>query len=453
MPHALIVDADTKILASLVPLVEMQGFTTSAATTLRDAREQLTAQRPDVVLLDVMLPDGNGLDLFQSIEPDASIEIVLMTAQASIESSVQALRLGASDYLVKPINIKQLKDTLARITRSTDLKDDIGYLQLELRRAGRFGHLLGSSPVMQEIYDQIGRVAPTTATVLIVGESGSGKELVAQTLHDLSRRRQEVFLPVNCGAISPLLIESELFGHEKGSFTGAVREHKGYFERAGGGTLFLDEITEMPMELQVKLLRVLETGAFMRVGSDREMESDVRVLAATNRSLDEAVASGRLREDLLYRLQVFPLHLPALRERGEDVEQLAEHFLQLLNVDQGTRKKLHPTALAALQRYLWPGNIRELKNVIHRAFIMANEWIDTDCLPMEFGSIKPAKGPVFKVHVGQSIADVERQLILATLDETGGNKEKSATILGLSLKTLYNRLNQYASEDSLSLSD
>jgi DNA-binding NtrC family response regulator len=271
---------------------------------------------------------------------------------------------------------------------------------------------------------------------------------VAQTVHDLSRRRKEIFLPVNCGAISPNLIESELFGHEKGSFTGAVREHKGYFERASGGTLFLDEITEMPMELQVKLLRVLETGVFMRVGSDREVETDVRVIAATNRNLEEAVAEGKLREDLLYRLQVFPLQLPPLRERGDDIALLAEHFLEILNAEDATQKKLTPTALIALQRYQWPGNVRELRNVVHRAFIMANDWIEPACLPEEFGNVKTTSGPTFKVHVGQSIADVERQLILATLEENGGNKEKTANILGLSLKTLYNRLRQYENEGS-----
>jgi DNA-binding NtrC family response regulator len=450
MPHALIVDDDVDALASLAPLVGMEGFSTAVATTLQEAREQMARQRPDVVLLDLVLPDGDGMDLFQDVESRTATEIILMTGHASIESSVQGLRLGASDYLIKPIHIKQLKNILARVARPTDLKNEIASLRDELRRVGRFGHLLGNSPAMHKVYDQISRVAPTAATVLVVGESGSGKELVAQTLHDLSRRRKEAFLPVNCGAISPQLIESELFGHEKGSFTGAVREHRGYFERASGGTLFLDEITEMPMELQVKLLRVLETGVFMRVGSDREIETDVRVIAATNRNPEEAVANGKLREDLLYRLQVFPIHLPPLRERGDDVALLASHFLDILNADEATQKKLNPATVSALQRYSWPGNVRELRNVLHRAFIMANDCIDPACLPDEFGNIKAATGPTFKVHVGQSIADVERQLILATLEENGGNKEKTANILGLSLKTLYNRLRQYESENSSS---
>jgi DNA-binding NtrC family response regulator len=229
-----------------------------------------------------------------------------------------------------------------------------------------------------------------------------------------------------------------------------MREHKGYFERASGGTLFLDEITEMPVELQVKLLRVLETGLFMRVGSDREMETDVRVIAATNRAPEEAVASGKLREDLLYRLRVFPLHLPRLSERGDDVEQLANHFLDQFNRADNANKTLAPAALAVLKTYHWPGNVRELKNVLHRAFIMANDVIDALSLPSELGNARPFTGPVFQVRVGSTITEVERQLILATLEQCNGTKEKAAEMLGISLKTLYNRLREYESEDSAS---
>src|SRR6185436_8058952 len=281
MPHALIVDDDIDALAGLEQLVAREGFTTATAANLKQAREQMALQRPDVVLLDLILPDGDGIDLFQDVESRATTEVVLITGHASIETSIEALRLGAADYLIKPVNVKQINATLSRVARPTDLKKEISVLRGELRSLGRFGRLLGASPAMQKVYDQIERVAPTVATVVITGESGTGKELVAQTLHDLSRRRKSAFIPINCGAISPQLIESEVFGHEKGSFTGAVREHKGYFERANGGTLFLDEITEMPIELQVKLLRVLEEGTFMRIGSDREIEIDVRIVAAT----------------------------------------------------------------------------------------------------------------------------------------------------------------------------
>jgi DNA-binding NtrC family response regulator len=297
---------------------------------------------------------------------------------------------------------------------------------------------------MQAIYDQIQRVAPTVATVLITGESGTGKELVAQTLHDLSRRRKNPFIPVNCGAISPQLIESEVFGHEKGSFTGAIREHKGYFERANGGTLFLDEITEMPLELQVKLLRVLEEGTFMRIGSGREIEIDVRIIAATNRVPEDAVAEGKLREDLLYRLQVFPLHLPPLREREADVKLIAEQFLKDLNQAEDTAKFFLPEAQDLLMDWHWPGNVRELRNVVQRAYIMADDAINTACLPLDSGKArnKSNGGPFLQVRVGSTVAEVERTLTLATLQQCGGVKEKAAQMLGVSLKTLYNRLRE-----------
>ncbi|MDB6060784.1 MAG: Response regulator containing CheY-like receiver, AAA-type ATPase, and DNA-binding domain [Verrucomicrobiaceae bacterium] len=448
MPHALIVDDDSDTLNALAELVRLEGFTADAANSLQQARISMGRQRPDVVLLDLTLPDGDGMDLFEDIESRENTQIVLITGNASIETSVQALRLGATDYLIKPINFKQIKNILARVARPGDLKSEIHTLRDELRRLGRFGHLMGSSSAMQVVYDQIGRVAPTAATVLITGESGTGKELVAQTLHDLSNRHKFPFLAVNCGAISPQLIESEMFGHEKGSFTGATREHKGHFERASGGTLFLDEVTEMPVELQVKLLRILETGRFMRVGSDREIETDVRVIAATNRNPEEAVAAGKLREDLLYRLQVFPLQLPPLRNRGDDVEQLALQFLDVLNAKEEQRKTFSKTVLDKLKVYNWPGNVRELKNVVHRAFIMANEQIDLNCLPAELGVSAEPKGPTFTVRVGCSIASVEQRLIMATLEEYSGNKERVAETLGISLKTLYNRLHEYEDRET-----
>jgi DNA-binding NtrC family response regulator len=449
MPHALIVDDDSDTLATLAELVRLEGITTDTAQSLQQARQRMACRRPDIVLLDLVLPDGEGMDLFGDVESRETTQIVLITGNASLETSIQAVRLGATDYLVKPINPKQLKNILSRVARPSDLKSEIHVLRDELRRLGRFGHLLGSSAAMQVVYDQISRVAPTVATVLITGESGTGKELVALTLHDLSLRHKAPFLAVNCGAISPQLIESEMFGHEKGSFTGATREHKGYFERASGGTLFLDEITEMPIELQVKLLRVLETGMFMRVGSDREIETDVRVIAATNRVPEEAVLAGKLREDLLYRLQVFPLRLPPLRARGDDIEQLATQFLNDLNQKDGTRKRFADSVAERLKTYNWPGNVRELRNVIHRAFIMANDVIDLNCLPPEFGIGSVSKGPYFTVRVGCSIADVERRLILATMEEYGGNKERVAETLGISLKTLYNRLHAYSNKSSV----
>jgi two-component system, NtrC family, response regulator HydG len=442
MPHALAVDDDPNFLSALAELIEGQGFTTNIATTLRDARTQVSHRVPDVALVDLYLPDGKGIDLLKDLEPGTSTEVVLMTGHADVESAVQALRLGASDYLTKPLDIGRLKSILANVASVQTTPAPPPTAEEETREVGRLGLLLGASPPMQALYEMLTRVAPTDATVFLIGESGTGKDLAAQTLHLLSRRSKGPFLPLNCGAISPTLIESEMFGHERGSFTGAARRHKGYFERAHGGTLFLDEISEMPFELQVKLLRVLETGSFIRIGGDQPVEVDVRVFAATNRDPQKAVSEGKLREDLLYRLQVFPFHLPPLRERGEDIQLLAEYFLSQLNERQGTRKAFSEEAMERLRAHPWPGNVRELKNVVHRAFIMAEGEIGPSSLPRELGGESGGSRSLY-FQVGASIEEVERRLIMATLEMHGGNKRKAADVLGVSLKTLYNRLNTY----------
>jgi len=450
MSHVLIVDDDADSARMMADLVAMEGFTVATAGSLRDARRQIALQQPDVVLLDMRLPDGNGMELFEDAALLENSEVVLITGHASVDTSVQAFRLGAADYLVKPVNIKQLQGILSRIMRPGALKAEVATLNAEWQKSGHFGHLWGRSPAMQLIYEQISRVAGTAITVFITGESGTGKEVVARTVHDLSRRRNNPFLAVNCGAISPNLIESEIFGHEKGSFTGAERQHQGFFERAHGGTLFLDEITEMPLELQVKLLRVLETGMFMRVGSTQVQEADVRVITATNRQPDQAVASGRLREDLLYRLNVFPIHLPPLRERAEDVALLAEQFLAGICQSEGQPKRLSPAALARLASWRWPGNVRELRNVLQRAFVMTNgEVIDDEWLPRDVSAApaaEPAADAAISITLGTSLADAEYQLILATLRHFNNHKERTAAALGVSLKTLYNRLKEYSND-------
>lgn len=308
----------------------------------------------------------------------------------------------------------------------------------------QFGMLYGSSPTMENLYQQVERVAVTDATVLLIGESGTGKELLAQTIHQASPRRDQVFHALNCGAIPPHLIESALFGHEKGSFTGAARQHIGYFESTSGGTLFLDEITEMPLDMQVKLLRVLESGTFLRVGGTENVSVDVRLIAATNRDLESAVAQGRLREDLMYRLAVFPLRVPPLRERGNDVELLALHFLRLLNEKEHTQKKFSPHALDRLRTYAWPGNVRELKNVIHRAFILGTDELDIDESVSPPAQQKPVQQQdLMNFMIGTPLADAQRNFILATLKHFNGNKRLTAEALGISLKTLYNRLKEY----------
>ncbi|MBI3767045.1 MAG: sigma-54-dependent Fis family transcriptional regulator [Deltaproteobacteria bacterium] len=379
----------------------------------------------------------------------AGCDVILVTGHASVDSVVEALRCGAADYLTKPVDLTRLASILVNVARRRELQEEIQDLRGELRRLGRFGPLIGGSPVMQTVYDYISRVAPTSATVFIQGESGTGKELVAETVHRLSRRRKKPFLVLNCGAVSPTLIESEVFGHERGSFSGADRTHHGYFERATGGSLFLDEITEMPIELQVKLLRVLETGLVVRVGAERDTAVDVRVIAATNRNPAQAVTDGKLREDLYYRLAVFPIALPPLSERTGDIEVLADFFLSALNRDEGASKRFAPDAFARLREHPWPGKVRELKNAVQRAFILADDEIDSQCLHDLFQlEIRTRSDAKLEVPVGSSIADAERHLILATLERFGGDKEKAVEVLGISLKTLYNRLNEYKSNPS-----
>ena len=439
-PRALIVDDDADFRASLELLVQRERFETRTAGSLEDARKEMATSAFDVVLMDLGLPDGDGLAWLSEQEAE-SLEVIVITGSASVEAAIGALRAGALDYLTKPIDRARLSTALLNVARTKELKAQVGTLRGELRDLGRFGAMVGRSKAMLEVYGLVARVAPTDATVFITGESGTGKELVAQTIHTLSARKAQLILPVNCGAVSPTLIESELFGHERGSFTGADRSHRGYFERAHRGTLFLDEITEMPLELQVRLLRVLETGTVTRVGGNEPIKIDVRILAATSLRVDEAVAASKLREDLSYRLNVFPIALPPLRERGQDVELLAEQCLGELNAASGTAKHFTRACLERLRRHSWPGNVRELKNVIERAFIMAEEEVGVEALPLGVSEAVPASSVVMRV--GAPIAEMERRFILATLDQCDGDKKKAADVLKISLKTLYNRLNEY----------
>jgi two-component system response regulator AtoC len=441
MPQVLLVDDDPETIEWLSEFVRAEGFTVATADSLRAAQIQLTRATPDVILTDLVLPDGEGIELLAELESRDSTEVVVITGHASVESAIGALRAGATDYIVKPIDIERLRGVLQRVPKPEHFRQEIGELRDELRRMGRVGHMLGNSPAMQKVYDQIARVAPTSATVLLVGESGTGKEVAAQSIHDLSRRRRQPFLPLNCGAVSPQLIESELFGHEKGSFTGADRQHRGYFEQAHSGTLFLDEVTEMAPDMQVKLLRVLETGSFMRVGTNDPIAADVRLIAATNRSPEKAMAEGKLREDLFHRLNVFPIVLPPLRERGTDIELLAQHFLAELNAQEHTNKRFSTAAIAALYAHSWPGNVRELKNYVHRAHILSDDIIEVDLSPETF--VPTQANPLLTVRIGSTLDDTNRRLIEATLLECGGVKRKAAEILGISLKTLYNRLAVY----------
>jgi DNA-binding NtrC family response regulator len=448
VPIALLVDDDPESLRALADLVQRAGFEAYTAATLGSARDALVDPVPDLVVIDLHLPDGTGLELVDDLRDHPDTEVVVVTGQGSINTAVEAIRNGAVDYLTKPIDFARLRKILGNVQRSVELRQEVDTLRTELRNLGRFGAFVGGSPAMQRVYDQIERVAPTDSTVLVTGETGTGKELAARTVHQLSRRSRQPFLPINCGAVPPNLIESEIFGHERGSFTGAAARHAGMFERADGGTLFLDEVTEMPIELQVKLLRIIETGEVLRVGGTRPLKVDVRVVAASNRSLDQAVAEHRLREDLLYRLMVFPIRLPPLRERTTDIDLLANGFLAELNSASPHQKNFATETLDLMRRHPWPGNVRELRNVVERAFILATDEIGPEFLPFQdLPTLGDDDGDSLTFEIGTSIDETERRLILATLAHHEGDKRKTAAVLGVSLKTLYNRLKQYETEN------
>jgi DNA-binding NtrC family response regulator len=445
MLHALLIDDNADFLEALAEIARLEGFEVTTAGTLQEARAHLSRESVDIALVDLTLPDGQGTELLQELKDTPGTDVIIVSGAATVDSAIEALRMGALDYLTKPLDMRRLKAVLTNAARVRSLKEEVGTLRGELRKFGRFGRMIGNSPQMQQIYDLIARVAPTDATVFITGESGTGKELVAQAIVELSPRHHRPFIPLDCGAIPPTLIESELFGHERGSFTGATQQRRGHFERASGGTLFLDEVTEMPIELQAKLLRVLESGALTRVGGETRIPVTVRLIAASNRAPKEAIQINKLREDLFYRLNVFPIALPPLRARDGDAVLLADHFLESVNAAQGTAKRLSAAARERIRTYPWPGNVRELKNELQRAFIMSEDVIELDGLaPGPHPASAPRSGIPQAPEVGGSLDDAERQLILATLERCGGDKKRAAEILGVSLKTLYNRLHQYA---------
>ena len=441
---ALILEDDELSRAALAEIVELEGFHVLSVGSLAEARAAVQHQTPDVALLDLVLPDGSGLEIMRQLQSCASTQIVLITGSASVDSAVDALRLGAADYLTKPIDADRLKTILLSVARTNELKRELDAMRTALFELGSFGPLIGASKAMQEVYDLVGKVAPTDVAVLLTGESGTGKEEVATVIHSLSPRRGRRFVAVNCGAVSPTLIESELFGHEKGSFTGATRQHRGLFEQASGGTLFLDEVTEMPPESQVKLLRALETSTITRVGAEQTIKIDVRLVAATNENPESAVAAGKLRHDLLYRMSSFRITLPPLREREQDIDLLADYFVAQLQRDYKTEKRLTSETREFLHAHPWKGNVRELKNAIQRAFIVAGDEIAPDCLPPEIvgRTGAPGAGGLY-LKVGASLEENERRLILATLEHVSGSKRKAAELLGISLKTLYTRLSSY----------
>jgi DNA-binding NtrC family response regulator len=403
----LIVEDDMATRKGLEESVKDLGGETRSVGSAKEAARALEDFDPRLLIVDIHLPDGDGIEVLRAArETDPDREGIVITGQGSIDNAIEALRAGAVDYLLKPLRPAQLEVVFTRLADRRRLEFEVETLRAELQETGRLGDLVGRSPIMTEIFDVIRRVAKSNAPVLITGASGSGKEVAARTIHRLSKRAAKPFVAFNCGAISPTLIESELFGHERGSFTGADKRRVGYFEEAAGGTLFLDEITEMGSELQVKLLRVLEDRTLRRVGGSQELKVDVRLVSATNRDPHEAIKAKKLREDLFYRLNVFPLALPTLTERREDISLLAEHFRKMIEEQERAGvASWDPKALELLQAYDWPGNVRELRNVVHRAYVMTEgKIIRPEVVASLLPRMRPAAAPKRKTAVKQKPA-------------------------------------------------
>jgi DNA-binding NtrC family response regulator len=444
--RVLIVEDEPSTRLGLSELVRTWGFSTEAAEDGEDALKRVTSFRPTIIISDLVMPRMGGLDLLRTLKADGGdFTVVILTAQGTVETAVEAIKEGAYDYLTKPIEPQRLKILLDKIVERQETLREVKVLRRQLRDHGAFGRMIGSSAQMRKVYQTVEQAAPTSASVLIWGESGTGKELVAQTIHQLSPRTHLPFVPINCAAIPETLLESEIFGHEKGSFTGAIDRREGCFELADRGTLFLDEIAEMTPPTQVKLLRVLQERRFRRLGGRHEQAVDVRVIAATNAVPADAVKTGKLREDLFYRLNVFAIELPPLRKRKDDLPLLIQSFLTEFNArNQKKVSALDTTAMRILEQYSWPGNVRELRNVIERAVILSSgEFIEPKHLPpLASQSSDAASPPSLSLTPGTTVEEAERRLILMTLDHTRDNKTRAAEILGISLKTLHNKLNK-----------
>lgn len=447
----LIVDDDAGIRASLAVLVQSWGFEPLQAADATEATRIVEKQDPDIVITDVVMPDISGLELLRTLKAgDPNRPVLLITAEGSIDMAVEAMKQGARDFLSKPItDLPKLQSLLEDAEQELELRRKAKRMAARVETEGGLGDFIGTSRSMRDVFTLIESIAQKDVPVMITGESGTGKEVAARTIHRLSRRESKPFVAINAAAIPESLIESELFGHERGAFTGAVATRQGVFEQANGGTLLIDEIAEMPMALQPKLLRVLADGRVRRLGGNYEFEFDVRVLAATNRDPLKAIDEGKLREDLYYRLNVVPLALPPLRARAEDIPILVQHFINEFNTKH-TLQILGTSDDAAvmLKAYSWPGNVRELRNVIERSVVLAKgEWIEEKDLPpyVRNPALRPEK---LVFSVGETtVADAERTLILKTLEHAGKNKAEAARQLGVDVKTIYNKLKAYGIEE------
>lgn len=445
-PKLLLVEDDKNTLDGLIQILRRGGYTVSGVSSGYDALNQLSRESFDIVITDMKLPGMGGLSLLQEIKKkNTSIAIVVVTAYSSIKSAVNAVKHGADEYLAKPVDVEELELVLEKLWEKQQLVIQNRLLKEELKDKYTFSELVGGSPQMHRIFKMIEDVAPSTASVLILGETGTGKELVAHAIHYRSERAGKPFVALHCAALSEGILESELFGHEKGAFTGAIQSRKGRFELADGGTLFLDELAEMSLKVQVKLLRVLEKGEFERVGGEKTIKVDVRCIAATNRILEEEVSEGRFREDLFYRLNVISIQMPPLRERKDDIPILSNYFaVKYAKKYKKEIKGFDQAAIKALCFYHWQGNIRELENTIERAVVLCkSDTISVDHLPE---SIMPDNEyiPVIKIPIGTTLKEAEKEIIQKTLQVTNGSKQSAAKILGISTRKIEYKIKEWS---------
>jgi DNA-binding NtrC family response regulator len=442
----LIVDDEANARTALAELLRDEGYAVETAADGFKALPKLDDFAPDVVVTDLKMPGMSGLELMEKVrERDANCVVIVMTAFGAIETAVQAMRQGAADYLTKPVNVDELSLVLKRELERKRLRTEAGQLRERLSERHRISNIIGSSPPMQQVFDTVLQVAPSRASVLITGESGTGKELIAAAIHEHSPRAKGPFVKLHCAALAESLLESELFGHERGAFTGAIGRREGRFEQANGGTIFLDEIGEISPATQVKLLRFLQEHEFERVGGNQTIKVDVRIVAATNRDLLQRVKDNHFREDLYYRLNVVSIEMPALRERPSDIPLLASHFLQKYARENGkTVDGFTDDALSQLANYAWPGNVRELENAVERAVVVAKKpriGVEDLSPAIATAARRPDGMPAIP---GSTMDDLERFAILKTLEHTGGSTSRAAEMLGISPRTIQYRLQQYS---------
>ncbi len=447
----LVIDDDVKMLELLKKVLSKRGYVVDISPKPKEALERFTRDGFDIVVTDINMPEMGGLEILKQVKSTAPDTIVIMiTAFATVSSAVESMKLGAYDYIIKPFNMEEFVLIIDRASEQILLKKEVELLRKEVQQRYSFGNIIGKSPQMQKVFQLIKQVANTSSNVIIYGKSGTGKELVAKAIHYNSPRKDKPFIAVNCSAIPESLLESELFGHEKGAFTGAVSSRKGLFEEANGGTIFLDEVGDMSLAMQAKLLRVIEDKEIRAVGSDKPRKIDVRIIAATHKDLEKAVKEGTFREDLFYRLNVIPIYLPELRERVEDIPLLVEYFLKKYGEEAGRPNiRISREALACMMKYSWPGNVRELENLIERLVVLSpGDEITVNDLP-EYIRVCKAETLVEELTLGERITleELEKRYILKVLRETGWHKSNAAKILGIDRRTLYRKIEEYKLEE------